>query len=246
MIPETLAILRRPEEKLRVMGIDSAMAHTGWQVLDVDLFPPPETPETHDRFSRIDGGTVNSGACQPFVPRLAKVAEEVRDVVEAYRPDLACIENFLQYGTSRSIPGAALYTLLASRWLDASCPSAVVAVHPQRLQILAYRSRSSKNKEVLEFYLKAAANPTSKLTVHEADAYFLAYFGTRFALTMLAPIWDTKILSGKEVDYFRDSTKVKKSKRGKQTLANGMTSQHGESWWISGDFSESSPDSPAS
>ena len=78
-------------------------------------------------------------------------------------------------------------------------------------------------------------------TEHEADAYFLAYHGTRFYLSCLTEAWPRSILSEKERNFFLKSSKPlfkRKKIDGKFQKVNtgekestAMLDLPGKCWW---------------
>lgn len=230
---------------MRVMGIDSAMCNTGWQVMEVDpggilQYNIPHL--TYPLMYRVAGGTVVQGETEiPRLERIISVAGCVQSFVQQYRPELIVLEGALDKGESRSTTGVALYVLLARKWLattyryepkpDIFFPNAVITIAPQRLQSMAHERRSLTGTEVVKKYKSLAPNPPKgRVSQHEADAFFLAYHGLRFWWTKEG-LWSKSILTAKENAIFFDTT-IRDLKSGRRIASKAMVEEEGISWWV--------------
>jgi len=231
---------------MRVLGLDSAMTNTGWHVLDVG--PRINGPVgSHAWFSYVAGGTIKEPDATEFDPiRLWRTTEAVHNCVADFKPDILVIENALQVGMSRSTTGLALLSLILQPYRPLSSPSKsfrpkyVVLITPERLQSIAHEERSTSGTVVVQRYKERAHNPPKhRITQHEADAYFLAYHGTRFIKTAIEETWNLFILSAKEKRVFLEATAdVKKRIKGKKGLhptgekrSTAMKDLRNQSWW---------------
>lgn len=285
---------------MKVIGIDQAMRHCGWQLLDVSLQLPSDqitskldrsNPSgyipTHKQFKRLEGGTIKKEEKEISVlERLLDTTRQIYEIIINHKPDVLVLEGALDVGMNRSPSGLALFSLITQPWhpigrnnslykaadlavkggrpeeprsldprdkygiygvqlgqiIDYS-PEFLISVRPERLNGMVHGKRSASGSETVARY-KECTQDEKRRTNHEADAYFLAYYGTRFLMTCLTEpekeyTWPRQILSEKEKNYFLEATKKPAKPRGKASRAvisqaeikTGMLYQKHEAWW---------------
>lgn len=222
---------------MKVMGVDPSLRNTGWQVLEVPDDLPAEAKQ-HKHFKKLAGGTiVEDDASIPDHVRHFRTTAKLHELVTQHKPDLFSIEIPVQVGMSRSTTGMVAYTLSIMPYHQIGRavsnqtyhkPEWVITFRPERLQALMHNKRSTKDKETVDLY-KSLTGFTGRITVHESDAFFLAYFGYRFLKTSLTREWPTEILSDKEMSVYR--TADKKDKKTGLIVNTSMFNSPGEAWW---------------
>lgn len=232
---------------MKVLGVDSAMRNCGYQILEVDDSPilnHGKTLSTYDKMKRLDGGTFKQeDASISDITRMYKQANDIRSKIAFYNPHLFVLEDALDVGFNRSTTGVAQCALILEfihpeNFQRPSNLQAVVLLTPVRLQSLAHKERKTSGSEVVKRYKDRTGN-NFRLTEHEADAYFLAYHGTRFYLTGVNPVWDKSILDEEETRiFFTAQADVKKRIPGKSGMHKtgakksvSLLDQKGSSWW---------------
>lgn len=226
---------------MRIMGIDSAMTNSGWQVLEYDpnLLPVPTVPmDVHDKLTRVAGGTITfDETTTPRVERIIQNANEVHRISALYNCEYVVIEAALDKGQNKSPTGLATYTQIVGPWHPSNLqsqavyiPEYVISINPERLQSLAHRRRSTSGTEVVKKYKALAKNPPpTRVSQHEADAYFLAYYGLRFLQTILLKTWPLQMLFDHEIAIFKNATKV--DRKTTVLISNSMEARHMQDWW---------------
>jgi hypothetical protein len=230
---------------MRVMGLDSAMRNSGYVVLDFDpaeILTLKSPNPTHALMKRVADGTVSySDTDETRLSRLVSNARDVQDLVSKYTPDIVTIEGALDKGPQRSSTGTALYTLLAGPWFlgkalmqseekQAFVPPVVVTLSPERHMAAAHEKRSLTGTEVVKKYRDLVFDkPKGRVSEHQADAYFLAYLGSRFWMTKKG-IWPRSILTPKEDAIFFDFN-LRDSKNQRRLASKSMINEEGSSWW---------------
>jgi len=228
---------------MKILGLDSAMSNTGWQVLVVSEASVPQS-QTHDLMKREAGGTLKTEAtARNEIVRAVWIAEQVKAIIEQYRPDVVTIEGALAVGQNSSPSGLLTLGMILRDYLPGNTqrdtthqPKYVTIITPERLQSIAHKERKTSGTEVVRRY-KEFSGYQQRVTQHEADAYFLAYHGVRFVLTCLESVWPRSILEPKEVSAFLKATKVVKGKVVKgarlpdRTESTAMLEKEGTFWW---------------
>lgn len=216
------------------------MANSGWQVLEYEpaLNPIPSAPiELHNKFTRVAGGTVSfDETTTPRVERIILNANEIHRIAAIYNCEHVVIEAALDKGQNKSPTGLATYTQIVAPWhpsnhqsVAAYVPEHVISINPERLQSLAHRRRSTSGTEVVKKYKALAKNPPTRVTQHEADAYFLAYYGVKFLHTVLLKTWPEALLFDHEVAIYKNATKV--DRKTTTLISNSMEARHMVDWW---------------
>jgi hypothetical protein len=227
---------------MRVMGIDSSLRHSGWLVQEFqpDALRPLMNPHpTHPLMHHVAGGTINSDdTSEPRLDRFILNAKKVHQLVDLYKPEIVVIEGALDKGLNRSPTGTAMYVLIVSRWhplslvaTTSSFPQVIITISPERHMSLAHQRRSLTGTEKVKAYRKFATEiPKGRVSEHQADAFFLAYHGTRFWLVKTGR-WPSSILTPHEQAIFFDST-VRHPKTNRRIASKHMSDEVGRSWWI--------------
>ena len=70
-------------ETIRIIGIDPGLRHTGWGIIGVQ----------GTRLSYVADGTIKSDASAPLAERLKQLHEELSEVIGAWQPDEAAVEE---------------------------------------------------------------------------------------------------------------------------------------------------------
>lgn len=70
-------------KNVRILGLDPGLRHTGWAIID----------SCDSRLSFVAAGVADSTDSLPLAERLAELHTQVREVVSAYKPDEAAIEE---------------------------------------------------------------------------------------------------------------------------------------------------------
>jgi hypothetical protein len=215
---------------MRVLGLDTAMVHIGWQALDVAGWP------RHDAVRRVDGGTLHDRCRgQSLVRRCWAMAARAHQVVEQQRPDLLVVEDAIYQGQRRSPTGLTVLALVLQHYLPdrgvGHQPRYVVLLHPARLHSLAYQGVGKGATATVDTYYEHAQDPPARVTEHEADAYFLAYYGARFLRSCVEPHPD-HALTPEEVRCFR--TVTARNPRTKVKTVTAMSHQENIAWWRCG------------
>jgi crossover junction endodeoxyribonuclease RuvC len=71
------------DTRLRLLGLDPGLLHTGWGVIDV----------AGNRLSYVADGVVHSRGGRPLAERLVDLFRQIGDVIERYEPDAAAVEE---------------------------------------------------------------------------------------------------------------------------------------------------------
>jgi crossover junction endodeoxyribonuclease RuvC len=69
--------------KVRIIGIDPGLRHTGWGVIEAD----------GTRLSYVADGSVHSEADVPLATRLLQIHRQLAEILQRYGPDEAAIEE---------------------------------------------------------------------------------------------------------------------------------------------------------
>jgi crossover junction endodeoxyribonuclease RuvC len=69
--------------KVRIIGIDPGLRHTGWGVIEAE----------GTRLSYVADGSVHSEADVPLATRLLQIHTQLAEILQRYRPDEAAIEE---------------------------------------------------------------------------------------------------------------------------------------------------------
>lgn len=228
---------------MKVLGLDSALRNTGWQLLEVDptkLRPHNSPHHTHIIMDRLAGGTIKQDDTdETRLDRLVKNAQETHALVHEHKPDMVVIEGALDKGANRSTTGMALYALIVGPWHPSSVystglhtPSFILTITPERLLSIAYGSRSIKGGDCVNKYRELAKEtPKGRVSQHEVDAYFLAYHGVRFYFTCVTEEWPKSILTDKEAAMFYDQGRIVDAKSGRTFSGTPIIKQEGQNWW---------------
>ena len=81
----------------RILGIDPGLANTGWGILDINK----------NKIVYIDHGVITTKADQPRAERLFFIMDNVRKIIEKYKPIEAALEQlFFSKNVSSAIPVA--------------------------------------------------------------------------------------------------------------------------------------------
>jgi len=223
-----------------VMGIDPSLRNTGWQVIKVQmegLDSPYGT--THHLNSYVAGGTLKqeNASIEEHI-RLLYTTMEFYQIVQKFSPDVIVFESAIDVGRNKSITGFCLHTLMVAPWVNPVFeklvgwnPHWIVNIRPERLQSLAHEERSTSGTKVVKKYKELTAGRGSSVPVthHEADAFFLAYFGSRFVLTCLTKVWPQNILTKNEKRIYLEATSY--DKRRKITKTTAMVNLVDTAWW---------------
>ena len=68
---------------MRVLGIDPGLERTGWGIIESE----------GSRLSFVAAGVIRSKPTEPMAVRLCRIDRELSQILEAYRPDTAAIEE---------------------------------------------------------------------------------------------------------------------------------------------------------
>src|SRR5580658_8069599 len=69
--------------KMRVLGLDPGLRHTGWGIIDVD----------GNRLVHVADGVAHAATDQPLAMRLVSLFRQIGEVLERFRPDEAAVEE---------------------------------------------------------------------------------------------------------------------------------------------------------
>ncbi|MBP5698724.1 MAG: crossover junction endodeoxyribonuclease RuvC [Alphaproteobacteria bacterium] len=79
---------------MRVLGLDPSISSTGWGIIDVD----------GNRLSYVADGFIPTSAKEPLSHRLHKIHDELKNIIELYKPNEASIEvTFLNTNPETSL-----------------------------------------------------------------------------------------------------------------------------------------------
>lgn len=216
---------------MKVVGIDSSMNNTGIMVCDLSE-DVPAVENTHNLFKILETKTIVLDDSESRLDRLIQNSKEVQILVESNKPDLLVIEGAIDKGPNRSTTGVALFAMLMSRWLDPDfdCwkPSAIVSLSPERHISIAHRKMSVSGTEKVANF-KKFQNVKGRVSVHQADAYTLLYYGTRFYMTM-KELWPKSVLNSKEIAVFFDFNI--RGENGRRMASKSMVNEKGLTWWF--------------
>ena len=70
-------------ETIRIIGIDPGLRHTGWGIIGAQ----------GTRLSYVADGTIKSDAGAPLAERLCQLHDQLREVIGAFQPDEAAVEE---------------------------------------------------------------------------------------------------------------------------------------------------------
>jgi Holliday junction resolvasome RuvABC endonuclease subunit len=243
---------------MKILGVDSSMRNTGWKVLEIDQEwedPTSIVPiekykctdtSTHEEFKMLGGGNIAQPKKESIVDRaegFLNTYDRLQKIIDTYNPDIMVIEGTIDYGEHRSVTGVSLFYSIIKDFLpsdrsDSYRPRMLITITPERLNSIAFRKRTFTDSETKKLY-KEQTKDLSRVTPHEADAYYLAYFGARFYLTNFHKRWDRSIYYTKEKQFFLQSMKnifSRKTKTKPRALIGkkniSMLNSNGESWWF--------------
>ncbi len=83
-------------KNVRVMGIDVGFAINGWSIVDKD-------PSFKNGMNLVDYGAILTEAKTPIEDRLAKVYEELNDLIIRYTPDMMSVENLFFFKNQKTV-----------------------------------------------------------------------------------------------------------------------------------------------
>ena len=75
-----------------IIGLDPGLRHTGWGIIRAD----------GNRLSFVAAGTVDPAPAMPMAARLAVLADGLRGIIAAHRPDEAAVEETFVNGNARA------------------------------------------------------------------------------------------------------------------------------------------------
>jgi len=205
-----------------VLALDPAMAYCGWQVLEVQVDGFHADKETHnfDTFRKVVGGTLRqTDTSHHIVQRMAENAWNVRGLINQHKPWLLALEGPLTVGQNKSPTGVAQFALIVQNLIpnagfqrrpEFHYPEYVAVVRPERLNSLAYQKRKTTGTETVQKYVEATQRERGhekRVTQHEADAFFIGYYATRFIKTSVLHEWPSECLFPREARIYQTATK---------------------------------------
>lgn len=240
---------------MRCLALDPAKRNTGWMVIEMDLnnlvldrnspvtwIKNKDKPyiTTHAQMKKLGGGTITTTPKDTGITRYHKIANQIHNLVDAYKPEILSSEAAIEEGPSRNVDHLALLNLILHPYFKTSeqphrrylngvnsqelvkihIPSYVVLIAPIRLQSMAHEERSTSATEIRSRYIEATKDPKGlKTTEHERDAYFVAYHSFRFYLTAIKGLYrELDFLTIKEKDVMIENP-------------NSMLKRHNQDWW---------------
>ncbi len=246
---------------MRIMAIDPAMANLG--VWIGDLLPgspkdsnrhpswmPRSGQHTLDLMKEVVRGSLATAPTEFMWSRIQRGTDFAHSFVENFRPDLIVTEAVLTHGLRRNVTGGMVlaaildwYRPKPSPWgrSDWYLPQAVITIPPPKLRSIAHGGRKYKGKVVTKAVVKdrfreARGLPKkTRVTDHEADAFFLAYHGLRFWKTCVVRDWPLEALSREETQAFLHSKG--KNPRTKIEHSTALLDGEGDGWWRINDSS---------
>jgi len=180
-------------------------------------------------------GTIqNPDTTDTRLTRYLRTATAATALLDQHKPDVLIIEGALDKGLSRSTTGIATYALI-TQYTHPEGPTGhhhplyTVTLSPERQCSLAHNKRKAQGREKVQRAKTHYQYTPPRCSEHTADAILLAYYGTRFLLT-LEGIWPHSILSKKETAIFHDpTTEDPKTKR--RIASKSMAADPGGAWW---------------
>ena len=163
---------------MRVLGIDPGLVRTGWAVV-----------EPRGRGAAVLGhGVITPTTSDDLPARLASGARQLRDIVNAYRPDLVALEEIF---TAIQHPRSALLMAHMRGVICLVIEEANVPILPltattvkQRLTGAGHASKEQVQRMVLRL---TGITPNGKLKLDETDALALALAGLHQSTHQLIP-----------------------------------------------------------
>ena len=84
-----------------ILGLDPGLARVGYGVIEVDEEASPRAADSHQRL--LDCGMIRTDPGRSDGERMVEIASDLRQLIRAWRPDLAAVEKFFFYRSSTTI-----------------------------------------------------------------------------------------------------------------------------------------------
>jgi len=148
--------------RMRVLGVDPGIAHTGYGVVDVDQ---------RGKITYLTSGSISTSSSVPFVERLAKIHHELDVLFKELRPQHMVVEEvfFAQNARSALTLGQARGATLLSAAL-ADIPVFEYAATEAKKAVCSY---GGAGKRQVNAMVKALLGLTQDLPDHASDALAL-------------------------------------------------------------------------
>jgi hypothetical protein len=207
-----------------ILAVDPAKENTGVMYAEVNTAKGVDGSNLPTWLKRISGQGTNktiepkfrrhiaSGVSNYDIVRIQDTPRAIHRLVQEYKPTALVLESALDVGKSKNLFHFALANLLVEPYYDIGNspfpgpqyhrPKYVVLVRPERLQSMAHEERSTTGTVTVERYRELTGDK-SRISCHEADAYFLIYHMSRFILTCIEKVWPEDWLTMKEKEIFK-------------------------------------------
>lgn len=186
-------------------------------------------------------GTLTTTPDQFMWRRIQRCADFAHQMIRTHKPDLLVTEAVLTHGIQRNVTGGMVLAAILDRYREIPDPStnehrpmAVITIPPPKLRSIAHGGPKHKGRKVTKAVVKKRCQEVTgtqedRWTDHEADAFFLAYYGVRFWNTCVEQSWPQQALGRSEVKAFLTGTA--KNARTKETHSTAMLDRQGDLWW---------------
>ena len=123
---------------MRILGIDPGLARVGYGVIETSNGPN----------TMLDCGIISTDSNQAEGPRMVEIAEDLKEIILQWEPELASVEKFFFYRSSRTISvlqarGVIIMTL-------ARFQTPIVEFPPMQIKLAVTGSGRADKKEVLK------------------------------------------------------------------------------------------------
>lgn len=239
---------------MRILAIDPAMANIGiWcgDLLDGDperlvsqcpSWQSDKGSQCYSLLHEIARGTLTTSPTEPMWNRIQECTDFIHGSIEVYRPNILISEAVLTHGPSRNVTGGMVLASILDRYRElprkneCSFLEAVLTIPPSKLRSVAHQaSKKTKGQKITKAIVKQRYRDVrllpkkTRLTDHEADAFFLAYHGIRFWMTCVTNQWSKNILTPAEVRAYITGTG--KNPRTKIEHSTALIKSEGDQWW---------------
>lgn len=148
-----------------ILGIDPGLARVGFGLIDT----------TNNQPEMLDCGIIKTNKEQSEGERMVEIANDLKELINKWNPDLAAIEKFFFYKSSTTISvvqarGVLLMTL-------ASCEIPIAEFPPMQIKLAVAGSGRADKNDVLEAVMRELKLKVPPRPDDAADALAIALTG---------------------------------------------------------------------
>ena len=150
---------------MRILGIDPGLARVGYGVIEVE-----------GRSQRLlDCGIIRTDAGRSEGDRMVEIARDLRQLIRAWRPELAAVEKFFFYRSSTTIAVVQARGVVMMTLARFAVP--VVEFPPMQIKLALAGSGHARKDEVLEAVMRELDLSEPPRPDDAADALAVALTG---------------------------------------------------------------------